>query len=174
MRIEPTSAGWGSNDSAYRADNNSPPPSSTAWVDKPTYAVGNSMPYQSKRKCTYPGCNTLVQSGRCDEHVSKPVVRDPRVKRLYNSRQWQAIRAAQLASSPWCVDCLADGYHVAATEVDHIQPHNGNPDLFFDGTNLQSLCKTHHSSKTATEVWHGAHANPPSKKDTKPVNRTVL
>lgn len=117
------------------------------------------MPFNSKRKCTYPGCNTLVKSGRCEEHTSKRIVRDPHVKRLYNSRQWKAMRAAQLAREPWCVDCLKRGDHVPAIEVDHIIPHNGDSNLFYDAANLQSLCKTDHSSKTATEVWHD-----PSKK----------
>ncbi len=114
-----------------------------------------NMPYQSLRKCTYPGCNVLVHSGRCAAHsTGKQVERDPDVKRLYNSPQWRAMRAAQLAREPWCADCLADNRHVVATEVDHKQSHHGDPDLFFDETNLQSLCKSHHSSKTAKEVWH--------------------
>ena len=63
------------------------------------------------------------------------------------------MRAAQLASHPWCVDCMKRNEHVPATEVDHILPHNGDPVLFFDENNLQSLCKTDHSRKTAEEVW---------------------
>jgi len=64
------------------------------------------------------------------------------------------MRAAQLAKEPWCADCLAEDVHVFASEVDHIRPHNGDPVLFFDETDLQSLCKPHHSAKTAQEVWH--------------------
>lgn len=64
------------------------------------------------------------------------------------------MRAAQLARDPWCVDCLAMNVHTFATEVDHVQPHDGNAQLFFDEKNLQSLCESHHSSKTAKEVWH--------------------
>jgi len=112
------------------------------------------MPYQSLRKCTYPGCYVLVHSDRCVAHSTKRIERDPAVKRLYNSKQWQAMRVAQLSKEPWCADCLTADRHVAATDVDHKQPHNGDPVLFFDETNLQSLCKSHHSSKTASEVWH--------------------
>jgi 5-methylcytosine-specific restriction enzyme A len=92
----------------------------------------------------------LVKSGRCAKHIR--VARDPGVKRLYNSARWQALREAQLGKDPWCADCLGLGKHVFATEVDHIQPHRGNPILFFDPDNLQSLCKPHHSGKTASEV----------------------
>src|SRR5262245_38045647 len=112
------------------------------------------MPYASLRKCTYPGCNVLVNSGRCVKHSTKRVVSDPDVKKLYNSPQWKAMRAAQLAKDPWCAECLKRGDHVPATEVDHIKPHDGDASLFFDENNLQSLCKPDHSSKTASEVWH--------------------
>lgn len=64
------------------------------------------------------------------------------------------MRAVQLGKDPWCAVCLEDGLHVMAAEVDHIKPHHGNSKLFFDENNLQSLCKPHHSSKTASEVWH--------------------
>jgi len=64
------------------------------------------------------------------------------------------MRVAQLAKEPWCVECLATNAHVMASEVDHITPHHGDPQLFFDQGNLQSLCKPHHSNKTAEEVWH--------------------
>jgi len=112
------------------------------------------MPHASLRKCTYPGCNVLVKRGRCIAHPTKRVVRDPAIKKLYNSLQWKAMRAAQLASHPWCTECDKRNALVMATEVDHIQPHEGNPQSFFDATNLQSLCKPHHSNKTSKEVWH--------------------
>ncbi|NMA84113.1 MAG: HNH endonuclease [Epulopiscium sp.] len=35
--------------------------------------------------------------------------------------------------------------------VDHIKPHKGNEDLFYDINNLQSLCKSCHDRKTAKE-----------------------
>jgi 5-methylcytosine-specific restriction protein A len=40
----------------------------------------------------------------------------------------------------------------AATVVDHIIPHQGDMTLFWDAdSNWQSLCKTCHDRKTATE-----------------------
>jgi 5-methylcytosine-specific restriction protein A len=113
------------------------------------------MPSRSLRKCTYPGCQSLVKSGRCAEHSKSrysDVVRDPAVKKLYNSKRWKQMRVAQLAKEPWCATCLEEGKHTFATQVDHIKPHRGNPQLFFDETNLQSLCRSHHSTKTAKEV----------------------
>jgi 5-methylcytosine-specific restriction protein A len=40
--------------------------------------------------------------------------------------------------------CQEAGRIVAATVVDHKQPHKGNPVLFWDRGNLQSLCRDHH------------------------------
>lgn len=39
----------------------------------------------------------------------------------------------------------------AASVVDHIIPHKGNDDLFWDMSNHQALCKKCHDIKTATE-----------------------
>jgi 5-methylcytosine-specific restriction enzyme A len=55
-----------------------------------------------------------------------------------------------LAEHPLCVACEAeDGRCVAATVVDHIVPHRGDMELFWDVTNWQSLCEHHHNAKTA-------------------------
>lgn len=37
------------------------------------------------------------------------------------------------------------------TDVDHIVPHRGDPELLYDEANLQSLCHECHSKKTARE-----------------------
>ena len=63
------------------------------------------------------------------------------------------MRATHLEAYPWCVDCLSSEEEVKATQVDHIKPHHGDHDLFFDDANLQSMCKPHHSKKTRNEVW---------------------
>jgi 5-methylcytosine-specific restriction protein A len=41
--------------------------------------------------------------------------------------------------------------YVQATVVDHIKPHQGDPELFWDSENLQALCAPCHSRKTASE-----------------------
>jgi 5-methylcytosine-specific restriction enzyme A len=118
------------------------------------------MPYQSLRKCTQPGCSTLVKAGRCRAHSSNHYVeRDPNVKRLYNSARWKQIRKCEmqlavipsLADYPLCSECLADGRLVEATELDHVNPHRGDVVKFFNGP-FKPLCKVHHSSKTKREL----------------------
>ena len=48
--------------------------------------------------------------------------------------------------------CQREGKIKSANEVDHIIPHKGNMELFWDEDNWQSLCKSHHSMKTASEM----------------------
>lgn len=66
-------------------------------------------------------------------------------------RTWRRLREAHLDAHPLCVDCERAGQVTAATEVDHIIRIEVRPDLRLDPENLQSLCKPHHSAKTATE-----------------------
>lgn len=46
---------------------------------------------------------------------------------------------------------MNEGQLTEAKVVDHIKPHRGDKELFWDSTNWQSLCKRHHDIKTATE-----------------------
>jgi len=72
---------------------------------------------------------------------------------LYNRAAWKRLRLNQLAHSPLCVMCADSGKVTAATVVDHARPHKGDEELFFDPTNLQSLCKHHHdASKQRAEA----------------------
>jgi 5-methylcytosine-specific restriction endonuclease McrA len=65
----------------------------------------------------------------------------------YNLAIWhKGLRPAQLKKEPLCRMCAAQGKTVAATVVDHIEPHRGDWDKFTDPDNLQSLCKHHHDS----------------------------
>jgi len=40
--------------------------------------------------------------------------------------------------------CLMMDVVEAASVVDHVRSHKGDESLFFDSSNLQSLCKPHH------------------------------
>ena len=42
--------------------------------------------------------------------------------------------------------CEVEGHVTAATVVDHIIPHRGDENLFWERDNWQSLCKLHHDS----------------------------
>lgn len=64
-------------------------------------------------------------------------------RKLYSTAAWKAKRKAQLDVHYLCRMCDAAGLVVAATIVDHVKPHRGDLDLFWNG-DLQSLCKRCH------------------------------
>lgn len=67
-------------------------------------------------------------------------------KALYFTSKWKALRIAQLRKAPLCAFCLSQGVITQANIVDHIMPHKGKRELFYDDKNLQSLCKHCHDS----------------------------
>jgi len=71
-------------------------------------------------------------------------------QRLYGAA-WQRARNAWLDEHPLCVRCLEIDRTTTGSVVDHIIPHRGDYDLFWDRSNWQTLCETHHNQKTATE-----------------------
>lgn len=62
------------------------------------------------------------------------------------------LRHNQLIREPFCRECDRYGIRTHATDVDHIQDHKGDWNLFTDRENLQSLCHSCHSKKTAKEM----------------------
>ena len=109
------------------------------------------MPMKPKKPCRHPGCPKLTDGLYCEEHEA--LHRGDRAsssKRGYN-RQWQKARARYLKAHPLCVQCLKEGHAVTATVVEHIRPHRGDPVLFRDEKNWQSLCKPCHDNKPWNE-----------------------
>lgn len=60
-------------------------------------------------------------------------------RQWYKTARWARIRAAQLARDPLCAICLKAGRVTAATVCDHVEPHRGDPEKFWNGP-FQSLC----------------------------------
>ena len=118
------------------------------------------MPTRSPHPCKVPGCPGLVRgSGRyCPDHsgledAQTDAQRPHSGARGYDYR-WQKIRLMYLRAHPICEDPFeihkrAGELAVAASDVDHITP------LQAGGThaeeNLQALCKSCHSKKTALQ-----------------------
>jgi len=109
------------------------------------------MPYAAKKECAHPRCPDVVPSGQrhCTKHKRAEVKQYERGRgssseRGYD-RKWQKIRAVIIARDPVCKACNRK----PTTDVDHITPRRrGGTDA---ESNLQGLCHTCHSSKTATE-----------------------
>lgn len=113
------------------------------------------MPVKPKKPCRQPGCPELVDTGYCDRHKKQEQKqyderRGSSTERGYDAR-WRRYRLMYLRRNPLCVMCEDEGKLTPATVVDHITPHKGNYELFWDETNHQSLCAHHHNVKTAKE-----------------------
>ena len=67
--------------------------------------------------------------------------------RGYDAR-WQRARKIFLSRYPLCAECQKNGILTPATVVDHIIPHRGDRNLFWDENNWQPLCKSCHDRKT--------------------------
>ena len=110
------------------------------------------MPVRPKRPCAHSGCPELVESGKyCDKHRAlHPEESRAAASRGYGSA-WQKVRKKYLESHPLCVMCMTEGRYTRATVVDHIKPHRGDRELFWDQSNWQALCKACHDRKTGLE-----------------------
>lgn len=97
------------------------------------------------------------------------MARETRSDGRYRHARWLRMRARQLAQQPLCEYCLQglcsahakvkdrelDGRRAEcltqATVVDHRIPHRGVAKLFWDASNLQSLCAHCHSGHKQRE-----------------------
>ena len=72
--------------------------------------------------------------------------------KLYNDHYWKKASRAFRALHPLCAECERQGVVRAGTEVDHIVPHRGDYERFWDSeNNWQVLCGACHSRKSAGE-----------------------
>lgn len=109
------------------------------------------MPYKPRPGCKYPLCSHRAEEGSsyCKTHKSKEEdIRLTSTERGYNYR-WQKVRRMYLRRNPLCVECLKEGNIEPATIVDHIEPHRGDNEKFWNEDNFQSLCERCHNRKTA-------------------------
>ncbi|WP_438445895.1 HNH endonuclease [Gorillibacterium sp. sgz5001074] len=107
------------------------------------------------RPCNKHGCNTLTRSRYCDSHQKEHHLQYDRNRgssseRGYGSR-WRKYREDFLKKHPLCKTCKDSGVLSTADVVDHIIPHRGDQDLFWNPENHQGLCFICHSRKTAKE-----------------------
>ena len=67
-------------------------------------------------------------------------------QRGYNYK-WQQARAKFLQANPLCHMCESAGRVVAATVVDHREPHRGDQELFWRRSNWAAMCSSCHSGE---------------------------
>jgi 5-methylcytosine-specific restriction protein A len=112
------------------------------------------MPYAPRKPCLKPHCPNLVSSGYCSQHQRKRRYskRRPNAAQRGYDHAWQKARAAFLQANPVSTDPynFHGGRPTPATVVDHIEPHRGDMEKFWDlEGNCQALCFRCHQSKTA-------------------------
>jgi 5-methylcytosine-specific restriction endonuclease McrA len=106
--------------------------------------------------CTQPGCGvTLTKPGRCPEHrraTERGIVRGRRTEAWRKGKKWQLTSRRVCREEPICPGYPAGFECGRLTEVcDHIlsTTDGGAP---FERSNLQALCRSCASRKTADEV----------------------
>jgi len=110
------------------------------------------VPTKTLVPCRHAGCPALTVSGYCPSHQPSVAQRPSAAERGYDAR-WHKARKQYLRDHPVCVRCGN-----LATDVDHVIPHRGDLNLFWDQGNWQALCGLCHRQKTARE--DGAFGNP--------------
>ena len=113
------------------------------------------MPQKPGHPCSHYRCPNLAVLGSayCEQHKAQDTKRqEPRKQEGYDGI-WEKLRKIVLNNEPLCRICRAEGRITPATEVDHKDGNVWNRNL----DNLQPLCKSCHSRKTATE--NGAFGN---------------
>ena len=64
-------------------------------------------------------------------------------ERGYSAR-WDATARGYKRAHPLCLGCQAIGKVTATVLVDHVEPHRGDQQKFWDPTNWQPSCASHH------------------------------
>lgn len=85
----------------------------------------------------------------------KPFENIKRDEKFYHSPAWRKVRKWYILRNPLCEECERQGKITSGSLVDHIIPIN-NKDAYdtkghgepLKGSNLQTLCKRCHSTKT--------------------------
>jgi 5-methylcytosine-specific restriction protein A len=116
------------------------------------------VPSAPLKPCSYPGCGRLVQPSerRCHLHSAQEQrqydreQRSPEVVAFYHSRFWRRLSVAcKERARGLCEECNRSGAYNTGCQADHIVPREqGGAD---DLDNLQWLCRSCHSRKSAEE-----------------------
>jgi 5-methylcytosine-specific restriction protein A len=107
------------------------------------------MPSKPMKPCGKQGCHNLTRERYCNEHKQEAYAYDKyrgtAAQRGYGHK-WRQARKYFLMKHPICVKCGR-----VAEVVDHIVPHKGDKQLFWDRGNWAPMCTSCHNAKTAKE-----------------------
>jgi len=92
----------------------------------------------------------LFSKGSKPKRVQTPSEQRQKHRKLYDYK-WSLASKLYRQLNPFCVKCEAEGRTSFAQAVDHIVPHKGDYERFWNEQNWQSLCHACHNAKSATE-----------------------
>ncbi len=74
-----------------------------------------------------------------------------KIVKISQTRRWGRHRKLFWPRIHYVSPCREAGFVTQADEVDHVIPLNLRPDLAWDSSNFQAICRQCHEEKTATE-----------------------
>ena len=116
------------------------------------------MPMKPMKPCRHPGCPMLTAETFCQFHARLHAKDRPSANDRGYDHYWQKASKRYLKTNPLCKQCQCESRLTQAEVVDHIIPHRGDRQLFWDESNWQSLCKRCHDRKTRIEDQHPEYA----------------
>jgi len=79
-------------------------------------------------------------------------------RRWYKTARWRALRLEVFLDDLFrCRSCGHVDGNTANLVCDHVKPHRGDERLFWDRTNLQTLCKACHDGRKQREEQASRH-----------------
>ena len=91
--------------------------------------------------------NTGISGGRSHTQ-EKWEAKTREARKIYTTKEWREARKLFLSVNPICA---VEGCNEEARIVDHIVPHRGDMNLFWDQSNWQPMCDHHHQVKRGKE-----------------------
>jgi|SRR3972149_3139928 len=112
--------------------------------------------------CSSSGCPGLTRERFCQKHegLYKKKLREydrdrdqTEERQWIHSTRWRKASKLFLDEHLLCAECERQGKTTAAYLVDHIIPHQGDYELFWNEDNWQGLCNADHELKHKGERW---------------------
>jgi 5-methylcytosine-specific restriction endonuclease McrA len=83
---------------------------------------------------------------------------DPPWRKLYKTAHWQALRIRVFVRDLFtCQRCGRLEGDTSKLVADHKKPHRGDERLFFDESNVETLCKPCHDAEKQREEQQSLH-----------------
>lgn len=114
------------------------------------------MPSLPGKQCRVSGCSgiaTSANNGYCPKHKNHgwATYQKDNPNRFYQTTRWKKLRIVVIRRAcGLCANCEKRGLIVPGNQVDHILPVSQGGAIW-DIDNLQLLCETCHTTKTAKE-----------------------